>query len=61
MALQAALDSDSVDSWLAWMDSPAGLTAWIGEKFHKCSDHQGRIEDAISLEAVTSWSTQSSA
>jgi len=29
-------------------DSPAGLAAWIAEKFHAWSDNDGRIESAIS-------------
>ncbi|MFZ4406250.1 MAG: epoxide hydrolase family protein [Paracraurococcus sp.] len=31
----------------ALADSPAGLAAWIGEKFHAWSDNDGRIESAI--------------
>jgi epoxide hydrolase len=29
-------------------DSPAGLAAWIGEKFHAWTDNQGDIRDALS-------------
>lgn len=32
-------------------DSPAGLAAWIGEKFLAWTDNEGRIEDAVSLDA----------
>ena len=31
----------------AMTDSPAGLAAWIAEKFHAWSDNDGRIESAI--------------
>ncbi|TDH59773.1 epoxide hydrolase [Dankookia rubra] len=31
----------------ALADSPAGLAAWIAEKFHAWSDNDGRIESAI--------------
>jgi microsomal epoxide hydrolase len=31
----------------ALVDSPAGLAAWIAEKFHAWSDNDGRIESAI--------------
>jgi microsomal epoxide hydrolase len=31
----------------ALSDSPAGLAAWIAEKFHAWSDNDGRIESAI--------------
>ncbi|WP_431268810.1 alpha/beta fold hydrolase [Dankookia sp. P2] len=31
----------------ALTDSPAGLAAWIAEKFHAWSDNDGRIESAI--------------
>lgn len=33
-------------------DSPAGLAAWIVEKFHAWSDHDGRIESAISRDRM---------
>ena len=33
-------------------DSPAGLAAWILEKFHKWTDHDGRLENAISRDAL---------
>ncbi|MCW3475732.1 epoxide hydrolase family protein [Limobrevibacterium gyesilva] len=44
-------------------DSPAGLAAWIGEKFHSWSDCDGDIERAFSLDAVLTnisiyWFTQ---
>lgn len=44
-------------------DSPAGLAAWIGEKFWRWSDNQGRIEDAIPLDAFLTnltiyWATE---
>jgi microsomal epoxide hydrolase len=29
-------------------DSPAGLAAWIAEKFHRWTDNDGRIESAVS-------------
>jgi microsomal epoxide hydrolase len=29
-------------------DSPAGLAAWIGEKFHAWTDNRGDIRDAVS-------------
>lgn len=31
----------------ALVDSPAGLAAWIAEKFHVWTDNDGRIEDAV--------------
>jgi pimeloyl-ACP methyl ester carboxylesterase len=31
-------------------DSPAGLAAWIGEKFHSWSDGGGRLDGAVSLD-----------
>ena len=31
----------------ALADSPAGLAAWIGEKFHRWSDHDGDVWSAI--------------
>lgn len=34
----------------ALTDSPAGLAAWVGEKFWRWSDNEGRIEDAIPLD-----------
>ncbi len=33
-------------------DSPAGLAAWIVEKFHSWSDNGGRIENAISRDRM---------
>jgi microsomal epoxide hydrolase len=33
-------------------DSPAGLAAWIAEKFHSWSDNDGRIESAISRDEL---------
>jgi pimeloyl-ACP methyl ester carboxylesterase len=33
-------------------DSPVGLLAWIGEKFHEWSDHGGDLRDAISWDAL---------
>lgn len=33
-------------------DSPAGLAAWIAEKFHAWSDNDGRIESAIDRDAM---------
>jgi microsomal epoxide hydrolase len=33
-------------------DSPAGLAAWIAEKFHAWSDNDGTIESAISRDAM---------
>ena len=32
----------------ALVDSPAGLAAWIAEKFHVWTDNDGRIENAVS-------------
>ena len=32
--------------------SPAGLAAWIAEKFHAWSDNDGDIESAITLETL---------
>lgn len=48
---------------VALNDSPAGLAAWIGEKFLKWSDNQGRIEDALSLDGFFAnltiyWATE---
>lgn len=45
-------------------DSPAGLAAWIGEKFWRWTDNKGRIEDAVSRDAFLTnlsiyWFTQS--
>jgi pimeloyl-ACP methyl ester carboxylesterase len=34
----------------ALTDSPAGLAAWLGEKFWRWTDNEGRIEDAISMD-----------
>jgi len=44
-------------------DSPAGLAAWIGEKFRAWSDGGGRIDGAIALDALCTvltiyWITQ---
>src|SRR3954447_6488774 len=36
----------------ALTDSPAGLAAWIAEKFHAWSDNDGRIESAIDRERM---------
>ncbi len=36
----------------ALTDSPAGLAAWIAEKFHTWSDNDGRIETAISRDRL---------
>ncbi|MFC7474277.1 epoxide hydrolase family protein [Dankookia sp. GCM10030260] len=36
----------------ALVDSPAGLAAWIAEKFHAWSDNDGRIESAIDRERM---------
>ena len=33
-------------------DSPAGLAAWIAEKFHAWSDNDGTIENAIARDAM---------
>lgn len=33
-------------------DSPVGLAAWIGEKFHDWTDNQGDIRDAVSWDAL---------
>lgn len=37
---------------LAQTDSPAGLAAWIVEKFHTWSDHGGAIEGAFSKDTL---------
>lgn len=44
-------------------DSPAGLAAWIVEKFHKWTDNNGRIESAIGRDALLTnltiyWATE---
>jgi microsomal epoxide hydrolase len=44
-------------------DSPVGLLAWIGEKFHAWTDNDGDVEDAVSLDALLTdvtiyWVTQ---
>jgi pimeloyl-ACP methyl ester carboxylesterase len=44
-------------------DSPAGLAAWIGEKFWRWTDNDGRIEDAIDRDAFLTnltiyWATE---
>lgn len=36
---------------VALNDSPAGLASWIGEKFYKWTDNDGRIEDAVSRDS----------
>jgi microsomal epoxide hydrolase len=36
----------------ALTDSPAGLAAWIAEKFHTWSDNDGRIESAVDRERM---------
>jgi microsomal epoxide hydrolase len=33
-------------------DSPSGLAAWIGEKFHGWTDNNGDMRDAVSWDAV---------
>jgi pimeloyl-ACP methyl ester carboxylesterase len=45
-------------------DSPAGLAAWIIEKFHSWSHHQGNLEQAVNRDEVLTnimiyWVTQS--
>lgn len=44
-------------------DSPAGLAAWIMEKFHTWTDNDGKPEDAVSRDALLTnltiyWATQ---
>ncbi len=44
-------------------DSPAGLAAWIVEKFHGWSDHTGDLEDAFSKDLLLTnvtiyWATE---
>lgn len=44
-------------------DSPAGLAAWIAEKFQAWTDNGGRLEEAVSLNALLTnislyWFTQ---
>lgn len=36
----------------ALTDSPAGLAAWVGEKFWRWTDNDGRIEDAIPIDGL---------
>jgi pimeloyl-ACP methyl ester carboxylesterase len=36
----------------ALTDSPAGLVAWIVEKFHTWSDHSGELEQVIGLDSL---------
>lgn len=36
----------------ALVDSPAGLAAWIAEKFHVWTDNDGRIENAVSRDRM---------
>ena len=36
----------------ALTDSPAGLAAWIAEKFHRWSDHDGDLERVIGLDSL---------
>lgn len=48
---------------VALNDSPAGLAAWISEKFWRWSDNEGRIEDAIDRDAFLTnltiyWATE---
>ena len=33
-------------------DSPAGLAAWVVEKFHGWSDHDGHVEDAFTRDQI---------
>lgn len=33
-------------------DSPVGLAAWIGEKFHGWTDNEGDIRDAVSFDSL---------
>jgi pimeloyl-ACP methyl ester carboxylesterase len=33
-------------------DSPAGLAAWIVEKFHRWTDHKGNLEEAVSRDEL---------
>ena len=33
-------------------DSPAGLAAWIAEKFHRWTDHDGDLEHAVGLDSL---------
>lgn len=44
-------------------DSPAGLAGWITEKFHRWTQHQGSLEDAVSRDELLTnisiyWFTQ---
>jgi microsomal epoxide hydrolase len=44
-------------------DSPAGLAAWIVEKYHAWTDHDGNVEDAVTREHLLTnltvyWVTQ---
>lgn len=36
----------------ALMDSPAGLAAWIGEKFHAWTDHGGDVFEAVDRDRI---------
>jgi microsomal epoxide hydrolase len=36
----------------ALTDSPAGLAAWIAEKFHVWTDHQGDLEQVVGLDSL---------
>lgn len=36
----------------ALSDSPIGLAAWLGEKFYSWTDHDGNLEDAVSLDTL---------
>jgi microsomal epoxide hydrolase len=37
---------------VAQTDSPAGLAAWVVEKFHAWTDHDGDLESAVSRDAL---------
>ena len=36
-------------------DSPAGLAAWIVEKLHRWSDHDGDVEQVFSRDEILTW------
>ena len=36
----------------ALTDSPTGLAAWIAEKFHRWTDHDGDVEQAVDLDSM---------
>ncbi|NUP09296.1 MAG: epoxide hydrolase [Polyangiaceae bacterium] len=47
----------------ALTDSPAGLAAWIGEKFRAWTDSSGKLDGAVSLDALCTiltiyWATE---